>query len=153
AGASLTVYAISRDASNNFVGDVLPDSWSLVNTSGGVGAPDLVTNLGTLSEFPIPTTSSRSSSIVAGPDGNLWFTEQSGNKVGRVTPAGIITEFSIPGSNPIGIAAGADGNLWFTEFGANKIGRITTGGLIAEFLIPTTSGLARNIAAGSDGNL
>src|SRR5438034_11666703 len=51
-------------------------------------------------------------------------TEDSGNKIGRITPAGVITEFPLPpnlncppnGSNsPLGITAGPDGNLWFTE--------------------------------------
>src|SRR5207248_167452 len=30
--------------------------------------------------------------IVAGPDGNLWFTEN-GDVIGRITPLGVITEF------------------------------------------------------------
>ena len=38
------------------------------------------------------------SGIAAGPDGNLWFTEISrGNTIGRITTAGVVTEFS-PGS-------------------------------------------------------
>ena len=39
------------------------------------------------------------------------------NQIGRITTAGVITEFPIPtaGSGPAGIAAGPDGNLWFTE--------------------------------------
>jgi hypothetical protein len=63
----------------------------------------------------------------AGPDGNLWFTEQVGNRIGRITPAGVITEFSVgltANSRPFGITAGPDGNLWFSEFAGNQIGRI-----------------------------
>src|SRR3954471_19246906 len=37
--------------------------------------------------------------ITAGPDANLWFTERVGNKIGRITPAGTITEFTIPTAN------------------------------------------------------
>jgi hypothetical protein len=64
--------------------------------------------------------------ITAGPDGNLWFTEYYGNKIGRITPAGSFTEFTIPtaSSSPWGITAGADANIWFTEEGGNKIGKI-----------------------------
>ena len=42
------------------------------------------------------------------------------SKIGRITTAGVITEFPIPtaGSGPVGIAAGPDGNLWFTEYHA-----------------------------------
>ncbi len=79
--------------------------------------------------------------IAAGPDGNLWFTEHSANQIGRITTAGVITEFPIPtaSSGPYGIAAGPDGNLWFAEPGANQIGRITTAGVVTEFPIPTAS--------------
>ncbi len=49
----------------------------------------------------------------------------SGNKIGRISPSGTITEFPVP--NLLSeIAAGPDGNLWFTEDSGNKIGRITS---------------------------
>src|SRR5690349_17248812 len=58
--------------------------------------------------------------ITSGPDGNLWFTEQGVNKIGRITPAGVITEFPLAASSgPSGITTGPDGNLWFTERSAN----------------------------------
>src|ERR1700730_2867726 len=64
-----------------------------------------------ITEFSIPTAGSSPVGIAAGPDGNLWFTEFSGNKIGRITTAGVVTEFSIPtsASGPRGIAAGPDG--------------------------------------------
>jgi streptogramin lyase len=108
----------------------------------------------TTSEFPIPTANSYPGGITAGPDGNLWFTESSGNKIGRITPAGQIDEFPIPDSgsrSPTAITAGPDGNLWFTEPNGYKIGRITPAGLIDEFLVRT--GRAFRITAGPDGNL
>ena len=33
----------------------------------------------------IPTASSRPEGITSGPDGNLWFTEEGGGKIGRIT--------------------------------------------------------------------
>ena len=70
--------------------------------------------------------------IAAGADGNLWFTEfNGGNRIGRVTPQGVISEFSAGlngGAQPYAIAAGSDGNLWFTEQNGNRIGRITPSG-------------------------
>jgi hypothetical protein len=95
--------------------------------------------------------------IAAGPDGNLWFTEFYGDRIGRITPAGVVTEFSTgvsTNSHPDGIAAGPDGNLWFTEFDGNRIGRITPAGAVTEF--STGIGAASKpdgIAAGPDGNL
>src|SRR5262245_29650990 len=88
-------------------------------------------------EFPLPTSPSYPQWITGGSDGNVSFTENIGN-IGRITPAGVITEFAVPTENsqPEGIAAGPDGNLWFAEAGGNKIGRITPAGVITEFPIP-----------------
>src|SRR6266436_5523218 len=69
----------------------------------------------TFTEFPTPTAGSQPTAITTGPDGALWFTEQSGNKIGRITTDGVITEFPLPisGSGPVGITTGPDGALWF----------------------------------------
>jgi len=56
--------------------------------------------------------------LFAGPDGNLWFTEIEGNKIGKISPVtGVITEYSVSTElvGPVGITAGPDGNIWFTE--------------------------------------
>ena len=91
--------------------------------------------------------------ITGGPDGNVWFTEISGNKIGRITPAGVITEFPTPSaSGPDGITTGPDGNLWYAGFNGNKIGRVTTAGVITEFAAGAASGPAL-ITSGPDGNL
>jgi serine/threonine protein kinase len=106
---------------------------------------------GSITEFPVPSPFL----ITKGPDGNLWFTEDVGNKIGRISPSGTITEFPIPTaqSSPIGIAAGPDGNLWFTEYYGNQIGRISPGGTITEFPVPTARSGFYGITAGPDGNL
>ena len=54
-----------------------------------------ITTAGVITEFPIPRPST-ARRITAGPDGNLWFTEEGANQIGRITTAGVITEFSIP---------------------------------------------------------
>jgi streptogramin lyase len=72
------------------------------------------------------------------PNRNLWFTEVSGNRIGRITPTGEITEYPLPqpNSGPGGIVVGPDGNLWFTELMGNRIGRITPTGEITEYSLP-----------------
>ena len=77
-------------------------------------------------QYLIPTHQSQPVGIAPGPDRNLWFTESYGNKIGRITTEGAITEFLIPTaeSNPLLIAAGPDGNLWFAEGKGNNIGVI-----------------------------
>ncbi|MDQ6640569.1 MAG: hypothetical protein M3Z15_13025 [Pseudomonadota bacterium] len=71
-------------------------------------------------------------SIAAGPDGNLWFAERSGDGstsvLGRITPAGVITEYKttpVPGSI-VALTAGADGHVWFVKdgYGGPGVGRI-----------------------------
>jgi virginiamycin B lyase len=72
--------------------------------------------------YSTPTPMSNPSGVTTGPDGNLWFTENAGNKVARATSNGSITEFSVPteGSHPADIATGPDGNLWVTESTAER---------------------------------
>ena len=62
--------------------------------------------------------------ITAGPDGAVWFAENHGMSIGRITLSGSVTEYPTPTtfSYPMGIAAGPDGALWFTEYQVNKIG-------------------------------
>ncbi|MGZ3644267.1 MAG: virginiamycin B lyase family protein [Ktedonobacteraceae bacterium] len=109
---------------------------------------------GIITEFPVPTSNSLPQGITLGPDGNLWFTEYSGNKIGRITPTGTITEYPIPTANSslTSITSGPDGNLWFTEYYPGKIGRITPIGTITEYSLPANS-LVESITSGPDGNL
>jgi virginiamycin B lyase len=44
-----------------------------------------MTTAGAITEFTIPTASSSPEGIVSGPDGNLWYTEHGGNKIGRIS--------------------------------------------------------------------
>jgi streptogramin lyase len=116
-----------------------------------------------ITEFEVPTAFSSPLSITAGPDGNLWFTEWAGNKIGRMTTSGAVTEFTLPlspeiapgvtSNRPSGITAGPDGNLWFTEWAGNRIGRMTLSGMLTEFLLPAVRSFPTFITAGSDGNL
>jgi streptogramin lyase len=43
------------------------------------------TTTGALSEFPLPMHDSPPLGITNGPGGNLWFTEDKGNQIGRIT--------------------------------------------------------------------
>ena len=93
--------------------------------------------------------------ICAGPDGAMWFTEYGGNKIGRITTAGAITEFPIPTADtkPVSITSGPDGNLWFAEFGARQIGRITSSGTVTEFPSPFSTNNEEAIGPGPDGRI
>ena len=88
-----------------------------------------------LKEFDLPHPGSAPRIITIGSDGNFWFSEHLGNRMGRITPAGVITEFDIPtpNSQPRATALGRDGNVWFGEFMGGKIGRITPQGSSPSF--------------------
>ena len=74
--------------------------------------------------------------ITVGPGGTVWFTEENGNRIGRVA-GGVITEFTAglsTGALPVEIVLGNDGRLWFTESGQNQIGAINPAtGVITEY--------------------
>jgi virginiamycin B lyase len=60
--------------------------------SGAVGLRGQVTSI---KEYPLPAGLG-AGQITAGPDGALWFTEFTVSKIGRITTAGVVTEYSIP---------------------------------------------------------
>jgi streptogramin lyase len=94
--------------------------------------------------YKIPSAGSESRYIAVGPDGNLWFTEGNdfftpnpdpdtggtfhGN-IGRITPAGNITEFRLDCDCTFDdIVSGPDNALYFTTNDFGTLGRITTAG-------------------------
>ena len=92
--------------------------------------------------------------MTEGPDHNLWFTEGVGLKIGRITDAGVITEFPISGAQGLcGITTGPDGNIWFTDELAGTISHISTSGTgLVTYSLPTGAH-PQGIATGPDGNL
>jgi streptogramin lyase len=102
--------------------------------------------------------------IVRGADGNFWFTEFGSDRIGRTTPAGVVTEFTLPaGSGPLNIVAGPDGDLYFTERSTDKIGRLnplagSNSAIQSSFTDSFATGITAgsgptSIAVGPDGNL
>jgi streptogramin lyase len=98
-------------------------------------------------------------SIAAGADGNMWFTDKAAAaEIGVITPDGTISYFTegfSKGAVPGVITAGPDGNMWFTDTGAGGVGAITPNGTIAEYNIVEGGApvVPTGIALGSDDNL
>ncbi|MGI9023420.1 MAG: virginiamycin B lyase family protein [Acidimicrobiales bacterium] len=114
-----------------------------------------------IQEYPVPNPLPRifwnsPDAIVLGPDGNLWFTEFSRQKVSRITPAGVVTQFPVVGS-PSGITVGPDGNLWFLEAPEQLVGRMSPDGTVLDqFPVPWLfypQGDIQGITTGPDGNV
>lgn len=112
-----------------------------VADAGGNKVIRLPLTNGSYDTFSLLTPSAGLSSMAVGPDGSAWVTEFSANKIGRVTPAGVVTEYPVKtaASGLMGITASEDGYLYFTEKLANKIGRIANDGTVEEFDVPTAN--------------
>jgi streptogramin lyase len=108
---------------------------------------------GSCTEYALPPAS-HPMYITAGSDGNVWFTDASLNKIGRMTTDGVLTEFPVPtpSAGVYGICAGPDGNVWFTEYYGGKVGRITKDGVVTEYPVPGAGALTA-MTAGPDGNV
>jgi virginiamycin B lyase len=103
-----------------------------ITPSGALAAFPLPPGYGPLSSSWQPPGYGPQSSLTAGPDGNLWFSEQppgfnSSAAIVRITPSGAFTKFSLPSRHAStgGLTVGRDGNLWFVElFEGSKPARI-----------------------------
>src|SRR5437667_4712186 len=78
-----------------------------------------------VTEKPILTASSSPTGIAAGPDGdgNLWFTERAGNKIGRLNPTtGVINvpNLTTTSNHTTVIAAVPNHKLWITDTAGNR---------------------------------
>jgi virginiamycin B lyase len=93
-------------------------------------------------EFRTPTPNSFPGDITTGADGNMWFTEQAVDKFGRITPSGVITEFSGVNS-PSSIAAGPDGNIWISSAFVSEVARVTPTVEITIFQTPSPPTIIR----------
>jgi virginiamycin B lyase len=121
-----------------------PVNWSVTEFSSGLSA------------------GAKPDTITAGADGAMWFSEFDGDRIGRVSADGSITEYPTSGpglaagAEPSGVVAGPDGYIWFTEYGAGQLGAIdpATGQLVGEYPVPAgASSEPQGIVVGPDGAL
>jgi virginiamycin B lyase len=105
----------------------------------------------------VPTEGAYPLGIATGPSGDIWFTENSQNRIGRIGPDKHVDEFVIPtetsSSAPTTITLGPDGNLWFIDDFAHNISRITPTGTITQFPVPSALNFPYDITSGPDGKL
>jgi virginiamycin B lyase len=121
-----------------------------------------ITSSGQLRFFPVPSTA-YIVAMTVGPDGAVWFTDTGTHALGRITPAGAVSEYPttlLPYLSG-GIVTGSDGALWFTSYSIMPNPPYSTNDLIGRYTpatgfqsFPVTPGSAPNaIAAGPDGAL
>ncbi len=125
---------------NHAIGHMAPDGTGGVALSTPLGLTNPTDNPSVLGSYP--------SEITVGPDGNIWYADEGGGKIGMVpltaTKSSQIMEFALsdPGAGPCGIAAGPDGNIWFAEQNGPYIGKLSlqagTYGSITYYATPTS---------------
>lgn len=131
---------------------------------GTIGAIGRITTQGQITEYPLhparPLAPRRADypavgGIAVATDGAVWFTESNLNRIAKRSPAGTITEYSIPtpNSRAVGVVAGTRGDVWFTEGYGNKFGHVTAQGKITEYKIPSPDSGPSGIALDASGNV
>jgi virginiamycin B lyase len=127
-----------------------------IGLSALLAGPAAAAPVGALKQYRIPTQDTQPRYIANGSDGNRWFTESSEflpAAIGRITPAGDVTEFGPACEFCIlnDIAQGPADVLYYTS-NDPILGRITTAGeLLPPVQIPNSIAVAGNLAiAGSE---
>jgi streptogramin lyase len=118
-----------------------------------------ITTTGAVTEYALPPfpVYLGVSSITAGSDGAMWFTEYYKGAIGRISMDAVVTEYSFASFGfPKAITAGPDGALWFTLSSdndwINTIGRITTDGAFTQYSAPVQNiNYSGAITTGPDG--
>jgi streptogramin lyase len=155
-GAVTLAYTGSLGASCNFSAGITTGSDGNLYIGYGTYI-EQVTPSGVMSlAYGMAPSGSRFTSLTNGPDGNIWFVNQTQNEIGVMNiSTDAVTTYSIPTSSSdlSNITSGPDGNLWFTETQGNNIGKITTSGTITEYAVPTSGAGPDGIASGPDGAL
>ena len=132
-----------------------PDGNLWVAVSGGSAGASLakVSADGSIVEFPVAGASSLTW-LASGIDGNVWFVD--GQKIGKITPAGGVTEFPVPApADGSGVdltnaqlTSGSDGDMWFIGLGG--LSHISPTGTVKT--ITTAGTQVTSLSHGSDGN-
>ncbi len=105
-----------------------------------------------------PTIGYAPTHVTEGADGNVWFSSNACPNnppaLGRITPAGVVTEFPITtgsGGGAYGLTSGPDGDLWFTL--GTTTGKMTTQGVPTLYTGNAEGDVESEIATGPDGKL
>lgn len=127
--------------------------WTTGYGNGTIGK--LKPSTGAIAEFAVPSgnASGPHTLVLSNDDETLWFTMQTGNRIGSIDSlTGRIAEYETSGS-PSGIAMDRAGNVWWCRSGDDKLGRLDPRtGKISELDMGRSS-RPRRIATAPDGML
>lgn len=120
-------------------------------TASSVGR---ATPSGTITEYRTPTKVTSTIGITTASDGNVWFGESPGHRLGRVTPAGQVSDYYVKGRSPDDVVGGGPGAELFVmlEFDGLAEYNIRSHHFVIEGFPPGPSSPGA-LALGSDGNI
>ncbi|MFY8001044.1 MAG: hypothetical protein ACOVSW_20800, partial [Candidatus Kapaibacteriota bacterium] len=135
------------DASNHRIRRVTPGG--VVTTIAGSGTAASLDGTGLAAQFNLPTGTAVDAA------GNVYVAESSGNRIRKITPAGVVTTLagngtasSVDGTgvaatvnSPVGLATDAAGMLYVIESASNRVRTISQSGVVTTFAGTGTAGL------------
>ena len=113
----------------------------VVTTLAGDGSYGSTDATGTNASFSLPQ------GVAVDSSGNVYVAEWAGNKIRKVTAAGVVTTFAGSGQggstdatgtnasfyNPYGVAVDSGGNVYVADAANNKIRKVTAAGIVTTF--------------------
>ena len=135
---------------NLIVGDWV---WYAGNTDSHIGRLDPAT--GNIVEIPMPLAAARDPhTLVFNSDGDIWFTVQNGNFVGKLDTETLdVRLVVVPTSRarPYGIVLDSNDRPWIAEFGTNKIATVDPVTFeLEEISLPRSGARPRRLVVTSD---
>jgi virginiamycin B lyase len=120
---------------------------------------DKITTAGVITQYSPPKCGEfggELDGITEGSDSNLWYVQVTCDKIVKMTPAGVFTEYKAGPEYPRDITSSStDGDLWYTSWwsGNSHVTKMTTAGVIsAEYALQGNSDPA-GITVGPDKHL
>jgi len=104
-------------------------------------------------EYRMPDTLESPTAIAAGADGDVWFTIDRSDVIGRAHN-GAIERISTSGRNiePLGVGVAPDGSAWFTDAVGGGVARVSPAGGVSRFKLDTPIVRLGRLALAPDGS-
>lgn len=147
------------DTYNNLIRKVTPAG--VVSTFAGSGQAGSTNGTGTAASFNEPW------GIAIDTSGNLYVADYSGNKIRKITPAGVVSTLAGTGSSgstdgsgtaasfssPAGVAVDTAGNVYVADSLNSRIRKITSAGVVSTLGGTTTFSTPYGVAVDTAGNV
>jgi virginiamycin B lyase len=126
----------------------------VLKLDGKIGRVDAKTEKVTQWSPPTKGTPQR---LALDSDGNVWFGERTGNKMGRFDPkTETFREYPLPGpaATPYAMIVGKDGGIWYASTDQDLIGRLDPAtGKVVEYPFPHSEAMMREFFLDAQGRI